>query len=88
MSQKYLPGQPQRCHVTTTSYANYKAEHVLFEVKDGVATLTLNRPERKNPLSFESYAELRDLFQVHLSYAEDVHAIVITGAGDKFLFWR
>jgi enoyl-CoA hydratase/carnithine racemase len=41
-----------------------------------VATLTLNRPERKNPLTFVSYAELRDLFQ--LKWADDVHAVVIT----------
>ncbi|HSH88960.1 MAG TPA: enoyl-CoA hydratase, partial [Ramlibacter sp.] len=41
--------------------AGYKATHFLWEVKDAVATITLNRPERKNPLTFESYAELRDL---------------------------
>ena len=60
MSQKYLPGQPQQLPRHNNKLANYKAEHVLFEVKEGVATLTLNRPERKNPLSFESYAEMRD----------------------------
>jgi enoyl-CoA hydratase/carnithine racemase len=48
-----------------------------------VATITLHRPERKNPLTFESYAELRDLF-VRLKYATDVHAVVITGAGGNF----
>jgi enoyl-CoA hydratase/carnithine racemase len=48
-----------------------------------VATITLNRPERKNPLTFESYAELRDLFR-GLKYADDVHAVVIVGAGDNF----
>ena len=42
--------------------AGYQAEHFLWQVADGVATITLNRPERKNPLTFESYAELRDLF--------------------------
>ena len=63
MSQKYLPGQPQQLPRHNNKLALYKAEHVLFEVKDGVATLTLNRPERKNPLSFESYAEMRDLFR-------------------------
>ena len=83
MSQKYLPGQPQHLPRHNNKLANYKAEHVLFEVKDGVATLTLNRPERKNPLSFESYAEMRDLFRA-LSYAEDVHAVVVTGAGGNF----
>ncbi|HSH90001.1 MAG TPA: enoyl-CoA hydratase family protein, partial [Ramlibacter sp.] len=63
--------------------AGYKATHFLWEVKDAVATITLNRPERKNPLTFESYAELRDLFG-QLKYATDVHAVVIAGAGDNF----
>jgi enoyl-CoA hydratase/carnithine racemase len=48
-----------------------------------VATITLNRPERKNPLTFDSYAELRDLFG-QLRYATDVHAVVVTGAGGNF----
>jgi enoyl-CoA hydratase/carnithine racemase len=48
-----------------------------------VATITLNRPERKNPLTFDSYAELRDLFR-ELPYASDVRAIVLTGAGGNF----
>ncbi len=63
--------------------AGYRATHVQWEVQDGVATLTLNRPERKNPLTFESYAELRELFG-QLKYADDVHAVVITGAGGNF----
>ena len=48
-----------------------------------VATLTLNRPDKKNPLTFESYAELRDLFR-DIVYASDVRAIVLTGAGGNF----
>lgn len=63
--------------------AGYRAEHFLWEVKEGVATVTLNRPERKNPLTFDSYAELRDLFG-QLKYATDVHAVVVTGAGGNF----
>ena len=47
------------------------------------ATITLNRPERKNPLTFESYAELRDLFG-GCDYADDVQAVVLTGAGGNF----
>ena len=50
---------------------------------DGVATITLDRPERKNPLTFASYAELRDLFR-ELPYARDVHAVVLSGAGGNF----
>ena len=63
--------------------AGYQAAHFQWQVAGGVATLTLNRPERKNPLTFESYAEMRDLFG-RLRYADDVHAVVITGAGDNF----
>ena len=48
-----------------------------------VATITLNRPERKNPLTFDSYAELRDLFR-DLVHAPDVKGVVLRGAGDDF----
>ena len=65
------------------SLAGYRAEHFVWEVRDAVATITLNRPDRKNPLTFESYAELRDLFG-QLKYASDVHAVVVTGAGGNF----
>lgn len=63
--------------------AAYAARHFLWTVDAGVATLTLNRPERKNPLTFDSYAELRDLFRA-LVAARDVDAIVLTGAGGNF----
>ncbi len=63
--------------------ADYDARHFQWRCVDGVATITLNRPERKNPLTFDSYVELRDLF-VQLKYAEDVHAVVLAGAGDNF----
>ena len=65
------------------SLSGYRATHFKWEVSDGVATLTLNRPDRKNPLTFDSYAELRDLFGA-LKYATDVHAVVLIGAGDNF----
>ncbi len=55
----------------------------LYEVDDGVATLTFNRPEVMNALTFEIYAQLRDLFE-NLRYDEAVRAIVLTGAGDNF----
>lgn len=59
-------------------------EHFLWQLDDnGVATVTLNRPERKNPLTFESYAELRDTFR-SLVGDDDVKAVVITGAGGNF----
>lgn len=53
------------------------------EADGRVAVVRLNRPERKNPLTFESYAELRDLFR-DLVHASDVRAIVLTGAGGNF----
>jgi enoyl-CoA hydratase/carnithine racemase len=61
----------------------FAPEHFLWEFADGVATVTLNRPERKNPLTFESYAELRDAFRA-LVYARDVKAVVVAGAGGNF----
>ena len=66
-------------------FKDYQARHFLWQPSaDGrVATLRLNRPEKKNPLTFDSYAELRDLFR-DLAYASDVRAIVLTGAGGNF----
>ena len=66
-------------------FKNYQAKTFLWEVSDDgrVALLRLNRPERKNPLTFESYAELRDLFR-DLAYASDVRTVVLTGAGGNF----
>ena len=66
-------------------FKDYAARHFGWRCSDDgrVATITLNRPEKKNPLTFESYAELRDLFQA-LQNASDVRAIVLTGAGGNF----
>ncbi len=63
--------------------AGYAARHFSWSFEAGVGTLTLNRPERKNPLTFDSYAELRDLFQA-LKFANDVKVVVVTGAGGNF----
>ena len=57
--------------------ASFVPKHFLWKFENGVATVTLNRPERKNPLTFESYAELRDLFR-DLQHASDVRTIVLT----------
>jgi len=62
---------------------SFQPTHFQWAFADGVATVTLNRPERKNPLTFESYAELRDAFRA-LVYARDVKAVVIAGAGGNF----
>ena len=74
-------GNPMRAQFEAK--AAYKAEHFAWSYEAGVGTVTLNRPERKNPLTFDSYAELRDLFRA-LNYATDVKAIVVTGAGGNF----
>ena len=63
--------------------SGYQARHFRYEVSERVATITLDRPERKNPLTFDSYGELRDLFR-DMAYATDVRAVVVTGAGGNF----
>jgi len=69
----------------TRPFRDYAATHFRWQADaDGkVATITLDRPEKKNPLTFDSYAELRDLFR-GLVYASDVKTIVVTGAGGNF----
>jgi enoyl-CoA hydratase/carnithine racemase len=57
-------------------FANYKAEHFIWQVSGKVATITINRPDRKNPLTLESYNELRELFH-GLSFAADIKAVVV-----------
>jgi enoyl-CoA hydratase/carnithine racemase len=68
---------------TQVTLTDYQAQHFLWRVDGGVGYVTLNIPERKNPLTFESYAELRDLFR-NLVYDRDIRAIVIDGAGGNF----
>lgn len=63
--------------------ADLKPQSFDWKVEGKVATITLSRPERKNPLTFEAYAELRDMFR-QLAFATDVKVVVITGAGDNF----
>ena len=64
-------------------FANFKPRHFLWQLDGKVATVMLNRPERKNPLTLESYAELRDTFR-DLVYADGVKGVVITGVGGNF----
>ena len=63
--------------------ASFQPTHFLWEFANGVATMTLNRPERKNPLTFESYDELRDTFR-DLRHAPGVNVVLIRGAGGNF----
>jgi enoyl-CoA hydratase/carnithine racemase len=80
---RHLQGEPHALPRNRAALAGYRAAHFQYETLEGVATITLDQPERKNPLTFDSYAELRDLFRA-LAYADDVKAIVITGAGGNF----
>jgi len=67
----------------TLPLVQYAAQHVRLAVTGHVATITLNRPERKNPLTFESYAELANIFRA-AARDKNIKAIVITGAGGNF----
>ena len=69
--------------LTAYTTDRFRPKHFAWSVRDKVATISLNRPERKNPLTFESYAELRDLFR-DLVYVDDIRAVVITGEGGNF----
>src|ERR687885_1264918 len=63
--------------------ASHAPKHFEWTASDGVAVITLSQPERKNPLTFDSYAELRNTFR-DLAYAEDIKAVVLTGSGGNF----
>src|SRR5438128_10788592 len=67
----------------TLPLADYSPQHFLLAVVDAVATLTLNRPERKNPLTFESYRELTDFFRA-CAFDDQVKVIIVTVAGGNF----
>ena len=66
-----------------TDFGGYQPKHFDWSLDGKVATITLNRPERKNPLTFESYAELRKTFR-DLAHADAVKAVVIVGAAGNF----
>ena len=80
---KHYIGPTNPMHAQYSLQGGYSARHFAWSFDNGVGTLTLNRPDRKNPLTFDSYAELRDLFNA-LRYASDVKAVVVTGAGGNF----
>ena len=80
---RHLPGEPHTLLGNRTSLAKYSARNFQFEVSSAVATITLNRADRKNPLTFESYAELRDIF-LTMAHADDVKVVVLNGAGENF----
>lgn len=61
----------------------FRPDHFGWSFDGKVATITIDRPDKKNPLTFDSYAELRDTFRA-LVHAAEVKAVVVTGAGDNF----
>jgi len=67
----------------STPLSAYAAQHVRLTIAGAVATITLDRPERKNPLTFESYAELAGIFRA-TAHDKTIKAMVITGAGGNF----
>ena len=69
--------------MTDQKLAGLKPEHFLWQVTGRIATIRLNRPDRKNPLTFDSYAELRDLFRA-LVYATDIDVVVFAPNGGNF----
>jgi len=81
MKHYITPGNPMRRQFD--AMARYDARHFSYGFDAGVATLTLNRPERKNPLTFDSYHELRNLFAA-FNHANDVKTVVLTGEGGNF----
>jgi enoyl-CoA hydratase/carnithine racemase len=80
---KHLPGQPHQLPGNRQELKSYQARHFSYRTDGSVALVTLNRPERRNPLTFDSYAELRELFR-NLVYAADVKAVVLSGEGGNF----
>jgi len=69
--------------VTRWSATGHQAKHFVWRIEQKVGLLKLNRPDRKNPLTFDSYEELRELFRA-LPYASDIKAVVLTGEGGNF----
>jgi enoyl-CoA hydratase/carnithine racemase len=68
---------------TRTALAAHKPRHFSWRAEGKVGVITIDRPDKKNPLTFESYAELRDFFR-KLQYARDIKAVLLTGAGGNF----
>jgi enoyl-CoA hydratase/carnithine racemase len=80
---KHFIGAANPMRAQFKAMAAFEAQHFAWHFEGGIGTVTLNRPERKNPLTFDSYAELRNLFDA-LKYSTDVKVVVVTGAGNNF----
>lgn len=84
---RYLPGESHHLPVKRNLLDNFKSSHLFYEADEQVTAITLNRPERKNPLPFDSYAKLNDLFRC-MSDAEDIKVLILTGTGENFCSGR
>jgi enoyl-CoA hydratase/carnithine racemase len=80
---KQMGDTADRFRPPRVDFTKFKPQHFLWQLDGKVATITLNRPERKNPLTLESYGELRDTFR-DLVYADGIKTVVVTGAGGNF----
>ncbi|MDP2825024.1 MAG: enoyl-CoA hydratase family protein [Sulfuritalea sp.] len=80
---KHLAGKSHELPGNRQSFQAYQARHFSYRMEGAVALVSLNRLQRKNPLTFDSYAELRDLFR-NFVYATDVNVVVLTGEGGNF----
>jgi enoyl-CoA hydratase/carnithine racemase len=75
--------EPVPANPVTLPLSSYRPKHFLLAIDGAVAIVTLNRPEKKNPLTFESYRELTDFF-LACKHDDSVKAVVVTGAGGNF----
>ena len=80
---KHYIGSHNPMHGRFDTTASYQARHFAWTCEGAVGTIMLNRPERKNPLTFDSYAELGQLFDA-LRRSTDIKAVVVAGAGGNF----
>jgi enoyl-CoA hydratase/carnithine racemase len=76
-------GTQNPMHAQMKAFANFHAQHFVWTHDQGVGIVTLNEPDKKNPLTFDSYAELRDLFS-NLRFATDIKVVLIQGAQGNF----
>ena len=83
-ADRHLPGESHQLPVGRRSLSGYSSRHFLYESNGPIASITLNRPDRKNPLTFDSYAELYELFR-SMAEAQDIKVITIAGSGKTFL---
>ena len=83
MNQRQFSSNPQAMAHLRHDMSNHHSAHFQWQVEGKLGLVTINRPEKKNPLTFDSYAGLRDLFR-KLQHANDIKVVIISGAGGNF----